>query len=275
MGDRYTFDADICRLLGPTEAILYCHFEYWIKTNLANKEHMHDGACWMYTSRKGMARFFDYLSESQIRTGIKNLVSAGVLVTGKYNTRAFDQTTWYTFGEAYRPEWYKSGMLDNFGKPEESAYDEAAQTRENPWSNFASPLVKSDQCILKEIKQGIKENQEKGKAALPPPPCQQIADLYMLKLPALAKVAKLTNRRIRDIKARWFDRMHAGKYRDTETGLAYWERFFAKVAETPFLTGDNQRGWRADFDYLMSERGFLAVIENKFQLAERDRPCRN
>lgn len=271
MANRLFFDAEICKQVGPVEAILYCHFEYWIKTNLSNGHNINDGRCWMFTSRAGLERFFDFLTESQIRTGIKNLVDAGILIKGNYNKRAGDRTTWYSFADSHQPEWYKS-QLDKFMFKEESEHDEGIKTRENPWINLSNPLDKFHQALQIELLN--KENQDKGKATLPPPPLNELVDLYMLKLPMLPKVAKLTQTRIKHIRARWYERMSAGKYSTTDEGLAYWGRFFAKVAITPFLTGENDRGWRADFDYLMSERGFLAIIEHKFQTADHAK-CRN
>lgn len=39
------------------------------------------------------------------------------------------------------------------------------------------------------------------------------------------------------------------------------EEVFKKIPQIPFLTGDNDRGWRADFEYTMRPEKFLKILE--------------
>jgi len=39
------------------------------------------------------------------------------------------------------------------------------------------------------------------------------------------------------------------------------EEVFKKIPQIPFLTGDNDRGWRADFEYAMRPEKFLKILE--------------
>ncbi|OGO86148.1 MAG: hypothetical protein A2Y22_08580 [Clostridiales bacterium GWD2_32_59] len=43
-----------------------------------------------------------------------------------------------------------------------------------------------------------------------------------------------------------------------------YNQYFATVAEIPFLNGDNDRGWKADFDWLLKETNMLKVLEGKY-----------
>ena len=43
-----------------------------------------------------------------------------------------------------------------------------------------------------------------------------------------------------------------------------YNRYFATVAEIPFLNGENDRGWKADFDWLLKETNMLKVLEGKY-----------
>lgn len=41
-------------------------------------------------------------------------------------------------------------------------------------------------------------------------------------------------------------------------------QYFQKVINTPFLTGDNDKDWRADFDWLIKEDNIVKVLEGKY-----------
>jgi hypothetical protein len=73
----------------------------------------------------------------------------------------------------------------------------------------------------------------------------------------LPRIAKLTETRKRSIKARLRD---AG-------GLSGWNIALEKVAASAFCRGENDRAWRADIDWLASERGFTRLMEGKFDRA--------
>lgn len=70
----------------------------------------------------------------------------------------------------------------------------------------------------------------------------------------LPAVAKLTEARCRALKARLRD---AG-------GLDGVTAAIERVARSAFCRGGNDRTWRADFDWFVSERGFTRLMEGKF-----------
>jgi hypothetical protein len=43
-----------------------------------------------------------------------------------------------------------------------------------------------------------------------------------------------------------------------------WIAVFAKVEQSPFLRGDNDRGWKADFDFVLNEKNFVKILEGKY-----------
>ena len=43
-----------------------------------------------------------------------------------------------------------------------------------------------------------------------------------------------------------------------------WKAAFRCIASTPFLQGDNDRGWRADFDFLLQPKSFTKLIEGSY-----------
>lgn len=61
-------------------------------------------------------------------------------------------------------------------------------------------------------------------------------------------------------------RRDGGRRAETgEQALAWFRRFFAKAAANPWLTGEQPSkthpNWRADFDFLLRDAGWKAVIE--------------
>jgi hypothetical protein len=81
----------------------------------------------------------------------------------------------------------------------------------------------------------------------------------MAEARGLAKVAKLTGRRRAAIRKRI-----------DEFGHERWSRAVSAVGQSSFCCGDNDRGWRADIDFLASEAGFVKVIEGKFAPKARE-----
>lgn len=52
-------------------------------------------------------------------------------------------------------------------------------------------------------------------------------------------------------------------------GLDYWERVIARAARTPFLRGENDRGWKANPDWLLKPDSAVAVLEGKYDGTSR------
>ena len=43
-----------------------------------------------------------------------------------------------------------------------------------------------------------------------------------------------------------------------------WRRAFRHIHDTPWLCGDNDRGWRADFDFLLQPKSFTKLTEESY-----------
>jgi len=70
----------------------------------------------------------------------------------------------------------------------------------------------------------------------------------------LPQIQILTERRKRSLTARLAE---CG-------GLEGWQVALAKVRDSPFLTGDNDRNWRADFDFLLQQKSFTKLMEGGY-----------
>lgn len=114
----------------------------------------------------------------------------------------------------------------------------------------------------------------RGKAAgLQTCPHELIVALYHEVLPSNPKILEWNNARRGYLRARWLEKAtpkgrHPG-YASTEDGIAWWRRFFAYVAESRFLTGQEEgREGRppfvADLEWLVRPTNFAKVIEGKY-----------
>lgn len=69
----------------------------------------------------------------------------------------------------------------------------------------------------------------------------------------LAKVVKLTEVRRKKIKARI-----------KEYSVDDWSKAMKAIYNSKFLRGDNDRGWKADFDFLLEPSKFIKLVEGAY-----------
>jgi len=97
----YQFDTDVAAQYGVDEAILIQNLSFWIMKNEANGKHYHDGRYWTYNSIEAFTKLLPFWTARQIRRILQSLQDKGVIITGNYNTSAYDRTTWYAFSDSY------------------------------------------------------------------------------------------------------------------------------------------------------------------------------
>ncbi len=95
----HAFDVDVAKEYGVDEAIMIANFQFWISHNATNRKNYYDGKFWTFNSYKALSLLFPYFSEKQIRRIVNSLVTNGILITGNYNDREYDNTTWYAFAD--------------------------------------------------------------------------------------------------------------------------------------------------------------------------------
>ena len=84
-------------------------------------------------------------------------------------------------------------------------------------------------------------------------PYQGIVNFFNEACPSLPKATKVTDKRKKAISAVV-----------KEFGEEGVKSALGKVEESSFLTGENNRGWKADFDWLMNKNNLLKVIEGRY-----------
>ena len=93
-------------------------------------------------------------------------------------------------------------------------------------------------------------------------PYDRITELYNEICVSLPKVCKLSPERRRHLKVLFDHKYTVGDF----------EKVFRTVQSTPFLRGENERGWRAAFDWIIKPANFLKVLENNYGRAEKSKP---
>ena len=95
----HSFETSIAKEYGMLEAVLIQNFMFWIAKNEANEIHFHDGRYWTYNTQKALLELFPYASKRKLETAISHLKEAGIIITGNYNSSAYDHTMWYAFSD--------------------------------------------------------------------------------------------------------------------------------------------------------------------------------
>ena len=49
-----------------------------------------------------------------------------------------------------------------------------------------------------------------------------------------------------------------------------WENFLNKISKMSFLWGSNDRGWKADFNWVLNENNLLKILEGKYESSKKD-----
>ena len=96
MSEQHQFEVSVASELGVNCAVILHMFAYWIKKNVANERHYHDGHYWTYNSNIAFQRIYPYMSEKAIRTALKKLKDGGYIMVGDYNTDRMKRPNWYT-----------------------------------------------------------------------------------------------------------------------------------------------------------------------------------
>lgn len=92
-----------------------------------------------------------------------------------------------------------------------------------------------------------KERKEKSTT-----PYQQIVVLYNEICVSLPRVKAITENRCKKLHARW-------------TGdIEIFRELFTQAERSEFLRGNNDRHWKADFDWLINEQNMAKVLEGKY-----------
>lgn len=107
---------------------------------------------------------------------------------------------------------------------------------------------------------------------VPDCPHEALLSLYAKHLPMLTQPRLWEGKRVELMRARWRACSKENPvwpgYKTEAEGLAFWEKFFAAVAESPVLTEGIKRpdgsAWKPDLPWLLKAENFIKVIEGRY-----------
>lgn len=96
---EHQFNVEVAKVYGVEESILIHNIFFWIKKNVANDKHKHNGRYWTYNSSKAFSELFPYFNEKKISRLLAKMCNDEILVKGNFNQTAFDRTLWYSLSD--------------------------------------------------------------------------------------------------------------------------------------------------------------------------------
>lgn len=86
---------------GVENAVMIWNLQFWIELNETNGKHFYNGRYWTFNSVDAFMKQFPFWSRGQIRRILKSLEENDVIMTGNYNSSAYDRTMWYAFTDSF------------------------------------------------------------------------------------------------------------------------------------------------------------------------------
>lgn len=98
---EHSFNVAVAEEVGVNAAIIMKSIHFWVDHNRANEKELHDGRYWTYESMRAFGEQFPYLTMRKVNTALKILEDRGFIMTGNYNSTAYDRTKWYSVTDEY------------------------------------------------------------------------------------------------------------------------------------------------------------------------------
>lgn len=253
------FHPYVAKALGLNEAIFLQQLHYWLN----RKPHIVEEKGWVYNPYKSWQEQLCFMSESTIKRTIKNLVDKGIVITANFNKAKFDRTLWYSI------DYDKlDGIVNHIDTCIMSERDEDDVNLESPLCQFdtmqdaslTQPIPSNNTSITTSTNniKYIYVEEEKNDLTQAKKPIVKInfdeyKDEYNNRCTNLPKVKLLTDKRKDNIR----------NFNKTFT-LEQFKEICDIANEAPFLIGDNDRGWKADFDFILRVDKATSILEGKY-----------
>lgn len=272
----------LAEAIGLNEALILQQI-HWL---LLRSKKEFKGKPWVFnTYEEWQEKHFRFFSVSTIRRTINHLEELNLLISStEFNQMKVDKTKWYTIN-------YEA--LDNLAIATAKNDSPSVQNEQSNCSNWADPSVQNEQTNNQENTQETPHNNPlppKGESAnsdvtegqgdtppdedFPSDEKQKIdrtdyigiaqayndaLDLTGVALPRIADPSNLSDKRKRAVKK--LSEVFKKRFGDSSASALgeYFTDFMRSARE--FYFGENNRGWKADFDFLLRENTLDKVLE--------------
>lgn len=277
----------LAKAIGLNEAIFLQQLHYFLRIS---KNHA-EGRSWVYNTIKDWQVEFSFWSLKTVQRTIENLELSGlVLSTDKFNKMKMDKTKWYSIDYQKLSEILPESEKEPFGQNDlmetpknENAFsqnDQMSFSQNDQSNNQRDPKDINNNPLPLNGESANAEHTEVGGADKPHADKKQnsikvnysaVAETYndLVKklnsnLPLIANPSQLSDKRKKAIKklAQVFIKRFEIES-DVESALGEYFKDFLKSA-TNFYFGENNRGWKADFEYILRETTLDKVLEGNW-----------
>jgi len=226
----------LAKAIGLNEAIILQQMHYWLSSTGAGVEH--DGRQWIYNTLEQWQEQFPFWSIDTIKRAIAGLRKAGIVEVQQLNKRKHDHTNFYTIR-------YGHTSLSDEGK---LPYSKVAECSDVTETTTETTTENKNPC-RQEAGDGYRFR------------FSEIRDAYN-RICAPILPACRADTAIRKAQARkMVDLEFNGKRPFREHGLPMWESYFRDCLTNKHWIGENDRGWRADFDFVTNPKNAIKLLE--------------
>ena len=276
----------LANIIGLNEAIVLQQLHFFLRIS-RNKI---GGRSWVYNTINDWQAEFSFWSVKTVQRTIDNLEKSGLVVsTDKFNKMKMDKTKWYTIDyqklSEILPENEKTPFGQNdqmetpkkenaFGQNDQMTFGQNDQSNNQRNKNInitpLSPYGESANAEHSEVVGADKPHTDKKQNSIKVN-YSAVAETYnhLVKelnsnLPLIANPSQLSDKRKKAITklAQVFIKRFEIKS-DVESALGEYFKDFLKSA-TSFYFGENNRGWKADFEYILRETTLDKVLEGNW-----------
>lgn len=171
------------------------------------------------------------------------------------------------------PNWSKHQSLDSYERKKENDRLRQAKKRELQRALIAEKSVdcrvtsrdmsrdvthiESEKDKSKNEESDVEEDENTASLSAPQSECpySKIRDLYHRICISYPTIKAIDGNRRKAVAARW----------RTYKSLDTFEELFKLAEASPFLKGENERNWSADFDWMMKPTNFTKILERKYE----------
>lgn len=207
------------------------------------------------------------LSEQQIRTCVKRLISTGEITyksTNRYVIITICNYDKYQTIENPINE-QSNEQINNQSTDEQRAINEQSTTTKE-YKN-----IRSKEYNIKDIKQESGSNDqltaasdeatavEPQKSKVEKLPAKEIKEMWNATCSGFPKLFTISENRKNKM------RLRISEMGGSEKALPLLKQIFEKMQQSNFLKGDNKRGWKASFDWLFeNDKNWVKVFEGNY-----------
>ena len=277
----------LAKAIGLNEAIFLQQLHYFLRIS---KNHA-EGRSWVYNTIKDWQIEFSFWSLKTVQRTIENLELSGlVLSTDKFNKMKMDKTKWYSIDyqklseilpESEKEPFSQNDLMETPKKENAFSQNDLMSFSQNDQSNNQrdpkdinnNPLPLNGESANAEHSEvggvdnphtGKKQNSIKVNYSAVAETYNTLVKELNSNLPLIANPSQLSDKRKKAIKklAQVFIKRFEIES-DVESALGEYFKDFLKSA-TNFYFGENNRGWKADFEYILRETTLDKVLEGNW-----------